>query len=276
MFPRNFLLVLFASLIHLTVFAQVPAVRNTAFAEGEHLTYQINFYSFITGSVPAGNFELIVAGEKTSINNQNTFHCIARGRTQWAFDFFYTVNDRFESFIDESTLLPLLALRRIQETDYIRNQDLVFDHSNHKATFKDNIKGITRVISTSSTTLDLLSAVYYLRAMELPTADQTRDVQISYIFSDSLRNATIKFLGTETVQTAHGKVNCIKVQPQVIKGSVFKATYPLTVWISNDKNRIPVLVESEIVMGKVRVELVSWAGLLNPFSALITQKQTKK
>lgn len=258
--------------IGMLVNAQVPALTNPAFAEGEHLSYHINFYSLLTGSVKAGDFELIVDPAKTDINNTSTFHCVARGRTTWAFDFFYKVNDRFESFVDENSLLPLLALRRIRETDFIRDEDLVFDRKSSKVTFKNNIKGKTRIIPASSGTMDILSAVYYLRSVKLPSADGIGDIKISYIFSDSLRTSTIKFLGKETLQTDFGEVECIMIKPQVLKGSVFSSSFPLKIWITNDNNRIPVLVESEIVMGKVRVELVSWKGLKNPFTSLKTAK----
>lgn len=249
-------------------FPQAPAGLNVAFREGEQLHYHINFYSILTGQVKAGDFDLTVAGEKKSLNNLSTYHCIASGMTTWDFDFFYKVNDRFETFIDEYSLYPVLALRRIRETDFIRNEDLVFDQKGQRITYKNNLKGNSRLIRANRETLDLLSAVYYLRTVKIPSGDMNAEVMISYVFADSLRTSTIKFMGTETLRTSIGQVNCIKVKPQVLVGNVFSSEYPLTVWITNDQNRLPVLVESRIVLGKVRVELVSWSGLRNPFHAL--------
>lgn len=268
--PKIFLF-LFFTVLTLSARSQPATVSGRPFARGEHLTYHIYFHSTVTGSVKAGNFELLLTDEQQLLNGRRTLHAIARGKTDWALDVFYKVDDRFESYMDDVSLLPMLALRRIKETDFFRDQDLIFDHAKKSASYKDNLKKKGRILSIEDGTLDILSAVYQLRAADFPTSG-TFTKTISYVFSDSLRSSTLRFSGPEMIKTRFGPMECIKVQPEVIIGSVFRTRYPLTIWVSNDPNRLPVRVESEIVMGKVRVELIQWEGLRFPFNAAKTKK----
>jgi hypothetical protein len=66
-----------------------------------------------------------------------------------------------------------------------------------------------------------------------------------------------------------GKVRCIKLKPQVLTGNVFKDPYPVTLWVSDDKNKIPIMAESAIIVGKVKLELIYYEGLRNPFASMV-------
>ncbi len=257
-----------ALLVAVQLSAQYPAQTNTTFERGERLEYAVFFHSLVTGNVKAGTFEMEVTGENKNISGRNTYHYIAKGESKGTFSLLYRVNDRYESFTDELSLLPLLTLRRISESDYIRNQDHIFDRINKKIVYKDNLKGITRTLEAGSSVHDILSAVYYLRNSTGTTEELQKGFQISYVFNDSIYNSSIQYIGIETIQTSIGKISCIKLKPQVLKGKVFNSSYPLTLWVSNDKNRIPILVESDILLGSIRVELINWTALKNPFDAL--------
>jgi hypothetical protein len=55
----------------------------------------------------------------------------------------------------------------------------------------------------------------------------------------------------------------------VATGNVFSQPYPMDIWITDDKNRIPVLARSAVIVGSVKMELVKYQGLANPLTALI-------
>jgi hypothetical protein len=159
-------------------------------------------------------------------------------------------------------------MRRISENDYVRDQDHIFDHKNRQIIYKDNLKGTAVTIASVSNVHDILSAVYYLRNINITKEGGPDFYLVSYVFNDSIHTSKVNIGGLEIIQTSIGKVRCIKVQPQVLTGKVFSTAYPLTVWISDDQNHIPILIESEILLGRIRLELISWSGLKNPFNAL--------
>jgi hypothetical protein len=49
---------------------------------------------------------------------------------------------------------------------------------------------------------------------------------------------------------------------------VFKDAEDMTIWVSDDKNKIPIRVESAIQVGSVKVDITAYENLLNPFDAL--------
>ncbi|KAF5028606.1 hypothetical protein DSECCO2_657320 [anaerobic digester metagenome] len=82
-------------------------------------------------------------------------------------------------------------------------------------------------------------------------------------------------MGKEVIKTELGSVSCLKFKPMVIKGNVFSEPYPMVLWISDDKNRLPVLVQSAVIVGSVKMELVEYEGLRNPMHALIKEAKKK-
>jgi len=73
-------------------------------------------------------------------------------------------------------------------------------------------------------------------------------------------------MGRETIKTKLGKFNCLKIEPMVATGNVFEDSYPVKLWVTDDGNRIPILIESKLSVGSVRVELTAYGGLSNPFT----------
>jgi hypothetical protein len=78
-------------------------------------------------------------------------------------------------------------------------------------------------------------------------------------------------MGKETVSIRMGKYKCMKFIPVVEKGRVFKSEEDLTVWITDDNNRIPILAKAKIMVGSIKMEVEEYSGLASPIS-----KVTKK
>ena len=47
------------------------------------------------------------------------------------------------------------------------------------------------------------------------------------------------------------------------EGRVFKEKEDMTVWISDDKNRLPVRVQTNILVGSIKMDLVDYQNLKN-------------
>jgi hypothetical protein len=81
-------------------------------------------------------------------------------------------------------------------------------------------------------------------------------------------NMYIRYLGKEEVKTKYGRFNAIKIKPLLLKGNVFQGGENMTLWVSDDPNHIPVRVESPIVVGSVKVDMMGYRNLRYPLSAL--------
>jgi hypothetical protein len=252
-----------------TMFAQLRKVNNEAFTRGEKLTYSVYYDAALTGEIKAGSATLEIMDENKIINDRSTFHIVAYGKTKGAFSLFFRVVDRYETYLDEEAIAPWLFIRRVDEGGYIINQDITFNQSKKAAYFKDNKKGRTSTVVTPEYVQDIISAFYYARTYEFSSASANTDFPVKFMLDDTVYSTKFIYLGKETVNTAIGKIRCLKFKPQVLTGSTFKDPYPMVIYVSDDKNRVPVLAESEVIVGKVKMELVNYSGLKNSFTAMV-------
>jgi hypothetical protein len=80
----------------------------------------------------------------------------------------------------------------------------------------------------------------------------------------------LRYLGKETIKTKYGKFKAIKFKPLLIKGTIFEGGEKMTVWVSDDKNHIPLRIESPISVGSVKIDMISYRNLRYPLTSLIS------
>jgi hypothetical protein len=83
-------------------------------------------------------------------------------------------------------------------------------------------------------------------------------------------NLYIKYMGKEVVTTKYGKFRAIKFKPLLVKGTLFQGGEKMTVWVSDDANHIPLRIESPIVVGSVKVDMMQYRNLRYPLSSMIS------
>jgi hypothetical protein len=231
---------------------------NQAFALNEVLEYRVHY-----GFVNAGIARLEIMSELKEINGRKAYHAVGTGRTTGMFDWFFKVRDRYESYIDTQALVPLLFIRRVNEGGYIINQDVTFDHLNNKAISQK------ATIDVPENIQDLVSAYYFARNLNFDTAKVGNIYPLQTYLDDEVINLNLKFLGREKVTVSAGTFNCLKFRPVLLQGRVFKEEDDMTIWISDDKNKIVVRAEAEILVGSVKMDLKNYSGLANPLTSKI-------
>ena len=70
-------------------------------------------------------------------------------------------------------------------------------------------------------------------------------------------------MGKEKIKISAGEFNALKFCPIVQQGRIFKAEEDLTIWISDDYNKVPLLAKAKIWVGSIRMELEKMEGELN-------------
>lgn len=249
--------------------AQLRVVTNDAFQRGEVLKYKAYYDALLTGEVVAGTASFEIKNEAKTISDRPVYHIAVDAKTKGAFNWFYKVSDQYETYLDETTLAPWLFIRRINEGGYIINQDVTFNQNKNVAYFVDNKKSTKSTIPTSPYVQDILSAIYYCRSYDVSQMVANDEFKVKFMLDDTIYSTKVVYMGKETIKTNLGKIRCIKLKPQVITGNVFKDPYPVTLWVSDDKNKVPIMAESAIIVGKVKLELIYYEGLRNPFSSLV-------
>ncbi len=250
--------------------AQKP-IENNAFKAGEILKYRV-YYSSSLGNLTAGEAVLEVDEwkESNSSDNRSFYHITGLGNSKGFFDWFYKVRDRFESHIDKETLLPYMFVRRTREGKYTYDDDVFFDRINKEARSRRAIKPIPEDVH------DIISALYYLRALKIEDFGPDSTYGLNFYLDDSLYHTEIKYVSKGKMKTAWGWVDCLKFAPKVATGEIFSDEYPMSVWVTDDENHMPILAESKVVVGSVRMELVEFSGLKNKASFVSDKKKKKQ
>ncbi len=236
-------------------------VNNFAFDRGERLVYKVYWDAWILPKLVAGTATLEITEENKQFNSRDTYHIVGVGSSSGMLAKFYTVNDRYETYLDEQALIPWYFLRRTREGSYVRNDNVEFDRKNKLA------KGTYATRTVPDNVQDILSAVYYARTFDFSSAQKGDVFPFDFFLDDSVYISQVVYEGKETIKSNHTSYRCLKFKPMVLVGPVFSEPYPMTVWVTDDSNRIPVRVESKVLVGKIKVELQDFSGLANPLTA---------
>lgn len=250
----------------------LPKRPNTAYIKGEHLVYRVYYDAILTGKVTAGEVTFSVKEGSRVINGHNTHHIQVLGKTKGAFNLFYKVDDRYETYIDEELLVPRFFIRRVNEGGYVIKQNVTFHQESRKATFQDLKRDRTTVVPTPENIHDVLSMIYYARTLDLTMAKKGDTYAFNFLIDDTVYSSSMEVLGRETLKTSMGKVKCIKIKPRLITGTVFKEDYAMELYVSDDRNKLPILMKTGVIVGNVKMELTSYSNLANTFEALVPKK----
>ena len=245
--------------------AGCQSVANTAFQSGEELTYKI-FYNL--------NFVWIPAGEVTfHVNDEGSrYHLSAEGKTYSSYEWFYKAYNKLDSYIDKTTYLPQTSIRWVAENRYHLYDKVQFDQKNRTAQYergdtKDQVK--TRgSVNLNDCMHDLLSAIYYSRTIDYTQAKKGQDFPMKVLLDETTYSLKYRYMGNE-MKNIHnlGKYSTIKIVPQLVAGNVFNDNSQMKIWATNDANRLPLMIESPVAVGSVKVVLKSYKGLKYPLSS---------
>ena len=110
-------------------------------------------------------------------------------------------------------------------------------------------------------------AIYYLRNIDFNKYKPEEKIPFNLFLDNQVYNVYIKYLGKETVKTQYGTFNAIKFKPLLLKGTIFEGGEKMTVWVSDDPNHIPLRIESPIVVGSVKVDMMQYRNLRYPLTS---------
>ncbi len=227
------------------------------FAPGEKLDFKLHY-----GFINAGVASLEVNEADQSVDGKEVLQFLGNGKSGGTFDWFFKVRDEYQSFVDAETTNPLVFKRRVNEGGYHISRDYTFlqeekliedGRNKDKVAVPENIQ-------------DILSAFYYARTLDFDKIKVGQVIELYSYMDYEVWPLKVRFKGTEKVKVDAGEFDCLRFVPVVQEGRVFSDEEDLNVYITNDKNRIPVLVKADVLVGSIKMELTNWKGLSHPLS----------
>lgn len=237
---------------------------KSAFEPGEWLKFRMHY-----GPLNASYATLQVKNAK--IDDKSVYHVVGHGETTGFASWFFKVDDTYESYFDKKDGKPYRFIRKINEGGYTKDVEINFDHENDKAVFNDKKNKKKLNFELKDSIQDLISAFYYLRNNYEPEdlkKGEAIDLKMLYD-DDGIFIFKLKYLGKEIVKTKYGKVECLKFRPLVQSGRVFKEQESLSLWVSNDDNRIPIRIKADLAVGAIKADLDGYNGLKHQFKILM-------
>ena len=236
-------------------------IRNGSFVAGERLSL-IVYYNALGLYINAGTANLTVAMEK--MFNKPVYHIVGTGATNSKYDWIFKVRDRYETYIDTFTLQPYKFIRNIDEGGYKKYQNITFNQAANTAITAEGVFKVPDCIN------DIVGAVYYARNIDFDKFKPGDKIPFYMFLDNELYNMYIRYEGKETIKTRYGKFRAIKFKPLLLKGSIFEGGERMTVYVSDDANKIPLRIESPLLVGSVKADMMSYDNLRYPLSSLIS------
>lgn len=229
------------------------------YKDGEWLKFKVR-YGFLNAS------EATLSLKETTFNGEKVYHAVGRGQTTGLARIFFKVDDIYESYFSPNDGKPRHFVRNIHEGSYTKHLKMYFNHTLQKAKIDNIENGETTTIDVPMDIQDVISAFYFLRNHpKIDTIQRGEEVTMDMIFDDDeIFKFKLRFLGKEKIKTKYGNINTLKFVPLVQDGRVFKEQESITMWISDDKNRIPVRIRASLRVGSLIADLDAFSGLKFP------------
>jgi len=220
-------------------------IANRPFGVGERFVFSVG-WEFVNAGTAVMEIPEIVR-----LNGRKCYHLVSSAKSNSVFSVFFKVEDKVESFMDVHGLYSLRYDKHLSEGKFRSDVSMVFDQENHLAIYdagQDSFP-VPEYIQ------DVLSAFYFVRTQEL-TVGQS-------LFVDNHTDKKnypleVKVLRREKVKVSAGEFQCLVVEPILQTPGIFEQKGSLTVWLTDDEVKMPVLMKSKVVIGSIVTELTSY------------------
>lgn len=240
---------------------------NTSFKNGETLVYKV-YYNW--------QFVWLAAGEVTMQlkENADSYEVRVYGNTYESYDYFFRVRDYFYSKIEKETLLPKNFVRVIEEGDYRLYDSIAFNQNTLSAVSfhgKSKEQAERKQFALNECMHDLVSILYSLRNTETKNLSTGTQLPVKIFFDKEIYPIKLIYRGKEKNKKIKGlgNFNTLKISPFMVAGTVFKDNTEMKIWVSDDANKIPLLIESPLYIGTGKAILKSYSNLRNTVTSKV-------
>jgi len=252
------------------VSSQSIVEQYPVFKSGERITYSAVYnWGFIW--INAGEVEFKVT--KTKYKGNDAYHFNSFGTSLPSYDWLFKVRDYFQSYARIEDLAPLFFDRNTYEGGFSVHNQFTFNYKDsliYSSTQNSDKPYTEDTLRMGKNIYDVISGVYYIRNLDFDKYQVNDTIPVRMIIDNEIFDLYIRYLGKEVLKTHDKrKFNTIKFSALLIEGTIFSGGEDLFVWVSDDLNRIPILVEAKILIGSVKATLTGTEHLKFPLSSEI-------
>lgn len=235
--------------------SEFRVIENKAFKVGEVLTFDVK-YGFVTAGVAEFSIPKI-----TKLAGRETYNVVFKVNSVPAFDPFYKVRDRYETYLDVEGIFPWRFEQHIREGGYSRDFSAFFDQRKGKAKTSEGQYDIPRYVN------DIVSAFYLARTFDYSEMKSGEKIHLQNFYKDKVYPLEVVYHGKERITVEAGTFDCIILEPLAKEGGLFKSEGTMLLWVTDDNIKMPVKVKTKVIIGSIDAELTAYKGLAGDLKA---------
>ncbi|HEX7401580.1 MAG TPA: DUF3108 domain-containing protein [candidate division Zixibacteria bacterium] len=220
-------------------------VTNRAFGVGERFEFSVGY-----GMINAGTAVMEIP-DMVKLDGRKCFHIVSTAQSNKFFSVFFKVDDKVESFMDMYGLYSLRYDKHIREGKFKSDVSMTFDQDKHLALYNDG----RDTFQVPDYVQDVLSAFYFVRTQDLQVG---KSIQVDNHTDKKTYPLEVKVLRKEKVKVPAGEFDCVVVEPMLKTPGIFEQKGSLTVWLTDDEVKMPVLMKSKVFIGSISTELTGY------------------
>lgn len=242
-------------------------VTNSAFSNGEETNYIISYNWFVVFS-EVGTVSMKITSDR--LFGHDAFHIFAEGKSYSWWDSFFKVRDKYEAWVRQDNLRPLFFQRNSQEGDFRQHESYTFrgdslivrkNKVNERALKYDTVK-------ITPCAYDIMSSLLYARNFDFTNRKPGDKIPVSVVLDNEVYDIYFRYQGIENVKLKEmGTFECMKFSVLLVEGTMFHEGENMVMWVTNDKNHIPIYIESPILIGSVKARIVQIKGNRYPLTS---------
>lgn len=244
------------------------------FQSGEKLTYAVSYKAKIVPNSDVA--EVVVSTTNSRLDGKDVLHVYGRGRVLPFFRWFFDLTDTYNCWMDASTLQPLKFTSDLKEGNYRFASTILYDWDKMEAQSRyRNLKRTTtksKTLPLTNGSYDAVALFFNLRTMPVESfvVGQPRTMQL--VLEDTVRTLNYKYVGREVKNIrGMGKFRTLKFSCLMVtsSGESFEDGTELVIWISDDRNKVPLYIETPIKVGSIQGTLSKYENLKYPLDSRI-------
>lgn len=226
------------------------------FYPGEYVAYELS-YNWGLLWVNAGMATFSV--EDTVVQGERYFHFKGYGRSYDHWDWFYEVRSGYESFADEN-LHSQRFIRKGKEgsTTYDRDYHVKADSILYRITDgKENSEYGSLPLREEA--VDVVTAIYQCRNIDFDQYQKGDSIPLTFYLAGNYYDSYLRYQGRQQWENPRTDEvhDCLVFSPYLIEGTIFKEGENMTVYVTDDRRKIPVYIETKLSVGKAKVFMLS-------------------
>ncbi|KPJ53006.1 hypothetical protein AMJ39_06265 [candidate division TA06 bacterium DG_24] len=212
-----------------------------AFSVGEKLVYSVRY-----GFINAGQAILEVR-ETVPVDSIECYHFISEAVSNPTYSILFRVHDIIHSYADTDSLYTRQFTKHIEEGHFRANETVIFDRESGMVVYPDD-----EMVEMVPDARDVLALLYHVRMLDFDVGDV---INVDSHYNRENYSLAVKVLRRERIENAVGTFNCLVISPVLRVTGILQPKGDLTVWVTDDYWKIPIMMRSRMIIGSVQVML---------------------